>query len=162
MWLTILIFLFLILVWLFFAPVLLQIDTRIPAVYLRWITVGKAKLVYEQDKWWLRISVFFFSKEWDLSKLTYERKKRVRKVKPKRRTKKPNWLRRLLNMGRSFRITRWQIAIDSGDGMKNAWLYPLNFHPAFRNHLNVNFFDENYLFLEIRNAPWKIIYALMK
>jgi hypothetical protein len=124
--------------------------------------VGKAKLVYEQDKWWLRISVFFFSKEWDLSKLTYERKKRVRKVKPKRRTKKPNWLRRLLNMGRSFRITRWQIAIDSGDGMKNAWLYPLNFHPAFRNHLNVNFFDENYLFLEIRNAPWKIIYALMK
>ncbi|HEV8506892.1 MAG TPA: hypothetical protein VGQ53_15885 [Chitinophagaceae bacterium] len=129
---------------------------------MRWITVGKAKLVYEQDKWWLRISVFFFSKEWDLSKLTYERKKRVRKVKPKRRTKKPNWLRRLLNMGRSFRITRWQIAIDSGDGMKNAWLYPLNFHPAFRNHLNVNFFDENYLFLEIRNAPWKIIYALMK
>jgi hypothetical protein len=151
-----------VLVWLLFAPVQLQIDTRIPEVYFRWITVGKAKLIYEQDKWWLRISVFVFSKEWDFAKLTHRKKKRVRKARPKRRTKKANWLMRLLNVGKSFRITRWQISIDSGDDIKNAWMYPLNFHPAFRRHLNVNFFDENYLFLEIRNAPWKIIYALMK
>jgi len=161
-WLIILIFLFLLVGWLLLAPVQLQIDTRIPEVYFRWITVGRAKLTYEQDKWWLRISVFVFSKEWDVANFTHQRKKRATKARPKRKKEKAGWLTRVLNVVKSFRITRWQISIDSGDGMTNAWMYPMNFYPAFRHHLNVNFSDQNYLFLEIRNAPWKIIYALMK
>jgi len=76
-------------------------------------------------------------------------------------TKKSKFLRRLFKIIKSSRITRWQIAIDTGDNVKNAWLYNLNFYPAFC-HLHINFFDENYLFLEIRNAPWKMVYALMK
>jgi len=161
-WLIILISLFAIFVWTLIAPLQLQIDTRIPEVRLRWITVGKAKLVYEQEKWWLRISVLFFSKEWDLATMSHKKKKKIRKVEPKKSTKKSRWLRRLFNMGKSFRVTRWQLAVDTGDDIKNAWLYQLNFYPAFRHHLNINFFDENYLFLQIRNAPWRLIYALMK
>jgi len=161
-WLSILISLLVILVWPLIAPLQLQIDTRVPEIRLRWVTVGKAKLVYEQEKWWLRISVFFFSKEWDLAGLGHKKKKKVREVRPRETAKKVKWLRRLINMGRSFRVTRWQVAVDTADDIKNASLYQLNFHPAFRHHLNVNFFDENYLFLQIRNTPWRMIYALMK
>jgi len=161
-WLIILIVLFVILVWPLVSPLQLQIDTRVPEVYLRWISVGKAKLVYEENKWWLSVSILFFSKKWELERLAYKRKKPGREVKPKTRRRRSKWLKRLFNMGTSFRIIRWRVAIDTGDDIRNAWLYPLNFYPAFRHHLYINFSGENYLFLQIRNAPWRMLYALMK
>ena len=63
---------------------------------------------------------------------------------------------------KTFRVTKWELAIDTGDSLRNAWLYPLNFHPGMGRHFCVNFFDETYLLLEIRNAPWRMVRALMR
>jgi len=161
-WVIILIVPLLILGWLLLAPLQLQIDTRIPEISFRWTSIGKAKMVYEQDKWWLKISVFFFFKQWDLEGLIFKPKKKVRKNRPKTKRGLSKWLRKLFNLIKTFRVTKWQIAIDTGDEVRNAWLYSLNFCPGSSNHFCVNFFDENYLVLEIRNAPWKMVYALMK
>jgi hypothetical protein len=161
-WVIILIVLLLILGWLLLAPLQLQIDTRIPEISFRWISVGKAKMVYEQGKWWLKISVFFFFKQWELEDLIFKPKKKVKKTRPKTKTGHSKWFRKLLNLIKTFRVTKWRIAIDTGDDVRNAWLYSLNFYPGIGRHVSVNFFDENYLLLEIRNAPWKIIYALTK
>ena len=162
MWVIVFILPLLILGWLLLAPLQLQIDTRIPEISFRWISVGKAKIVYEQDKWWLKISVFFFFKQWDLEGLIFKPKKKVRKNRPKTKRGLSKWLRKLFNLIKTFRVTKWQIAIDTGDDVRNAWLYSLNFYPGIRRHFCVNFFDESYLLLEIRNAPWKMVYALMK
>ena len=162
MWVIVFILPLLILGWLLLAPLQLQIDTRIPEISFRWISVGKAKIVYEQDKWWLKISVFFFFKQWDLEGLIFKPKKKVRKNRPKTKRGLSKWLRKLFNLIKTFRVTKWQIAIDTGDDVRNAWLYSLNFYPGISNHFCVNFFDESYLLLEIRNAPWKMVYALMK
>ena len=161
-WVIIFIFLLLILGWLLLAPLQLQIDTRIPEISFRWISVGKAKMVYEQGKWWLKISVFFFFKRWELEDLLFNPKKKVKKTKPKTKTGHSKWGRKLFNLLKTFHVTKWRIAIDTGDDVRNAWLYSLNFYPGINSHLCVNFFDENYLVLEIRNAPWKMVYALMK
>jgi len=161
-WVIVFILPLLILGWLLLAPLQLQIDTRIPEISFRWISVGKAKIVYEQDKWWLKISVFFFFKQWDLEGLIFKPKKKVRKNRPKTKRGLSKWLRKLFNLIKTFRVTKWRIAIDTGDDVRNAWLYSLNFYPGISNHFCVNFFDENYLVLEIRNAPWKMVYALMK
>jgi len=161
-WVIVFILPLLILGWLLLAPLQLQIDTRIPEISFRWISVGKAKIVYEQDKWWLKISVFFFFKQWDLEGLIFKPKKKVRKKRPKTKRGLSKWLRKLFNLIKTFRVTKWQIAIDTGDDVRNAWLYSLNFYPGIRRHFCVNFFDESYLLLEIRNAPWKMVYALMK
>jgi len=161
-WVIVFILPLLILGWLLLAPLQLQIDTRIPEISFRWISVGKAKIVYEQDKWWLKISVFFFFKQWDLEGLIFKPKKKVRKNRPKTKRGLSKWLRKLFNLIKTFRVTKWQIAIDTGDDVRNAWLYSLNFYPGIRRHFCVNFFDESYLLLEIRNAPWKMVYALMK
>lgn len=158
----ILIFLFLIPVWLFLAPIKFQVDTRIPEICFRWVSVGNARLVFEQNKWWLKISVLFFFKRWELEELILKGKKKARKVRPGKKTKRVKWSRKFLNLIRTFRVTHWQIAIDTGDYIRNAWLYPLNFHPVTRHHLYLNFLGETYLLLEIRNAPWKIVYALIK
>ena len=162
MWVIVFILPLLILGWLLLAPLQLQIDTRIPEISFRWISVGKAKIVYEQDKWWLKISVFFFFKQWDLEGLIFKPKKKVRKNRPKTKRGFSKWLRKLFNLLKTFRVTKWRIAIDTGDDVRNAWLYSLNFYPGISRHFCVNFFDENYLLLEIRNAPWKMVYALMK
>jgi hypothetical protein len=161
-WVIIFILPLLILGWLLLAPLQLQIDTRIPEISFRWISVGKAKIVYEQDKWWLKISVFFFFKQWDLEGLIFKPKKKVRKNRPKKKRDLSKWLRKLFNLTKTFRVTKWRIAIDTGDDVRNAWLYSLNFYPGISPHFYVNFFDESYLLLEIRNAPWKMVYALMK
>ena len=67
-----------------------------------------------------------------------------------------------LNRLKSFRVIEWCIAIDTGDKIKNGWLYPLNFSPYTRQHLYINFMDENYLVLRIRNAPWMLAFAFLK
>jgi hypothetical protein len=161
-WVIIFIVPLLILGWLLLAPLQLQIDTRIPEISFRWISVGKAKMVYEQGKWWLKISVFFFFKQWELEELIFKPKKKVKKTRPKTKTDHSKWFRKLLNLLKTFRVTKWRIAIDAGDDVRNAWLYSLNFYPGIKGHFCVNFFDESYLLLEIRNAPWKMVYALMK
>ena len=162
MWLIIFIVPLLILGWLLLAPLQLQIDTRIPEICFRWLSVGKAKMVYEQGQWRLQISVLFFFKQWKLEDLFLKPKKRVKKSRPKTKTGHSKWFRKLLKLIKTFRVTKWRIAIDTGDDVKNAWLYSLNFYPGLSHHFCVNFFDENYFLLEIRNTPWRLVKAFIK
>jgi hypothetical protein len=63
---------------------------------------------------------------------------------------------------KTFRVTQWEIAIDTGDVIKNAWLYSLNFYSPVYHHLFINFSDENYFLLETRTSPWKLAYAFIR
>ena len=163
-WIILPIFLFLFICWLFIAPLELQIDTRIPRACLRWRSIGSADVTYQDECWWLNLKVLFFHKQWDLEKLIFRKKKKTRnkieRKKPIR--KKRNRARKFFNVIKTFRVKKWQIAIDTGDVTKNAWLYALNFSPKTRQHLYINFTEENYLLLIIRNAPWKLAYAFLK
>ncbi len=164
-WIIIIIIFLLILCWLLLTPLELQIDTRTPEASLRWISIGKAIVMYEKDKWWLKVRVLFFYKQWELEKLIFgekKKKKRIKRIPKKRKTGKGKWLKKSFNLLKTFRVIQWQIAIDTGDSIKNAWLYPLNFFSHTRQHLYINFIDENYLTLKVRNAPWKIAYAFIR
>ena len=158
------IFLFLIVCWLLIAPLEFQIDTRIPEASVRWKSIGRAVVTYQNEKWWLNVNVFFFRKRWDLEKLIFgKRKRKIRKHHHKKKVvKRPGWVKRILNVVKTFRLTQWQIAVDTGDVTKNAWLYALNFNQYTRRHLYINFIDENYILLVIHNSPWKLAYAFLK
>ena len=69
---------------------------------------------------------------------------------------------KIFSVLRTFRVRQWQITIDSGDDIENAWLYPLNFFPYMKQHVYINFVDENFLVLTIRNIPWRMVYAWIK
>ena len=69
---------------------------------------------------------------------------------------------KIVRVIKTFRVTKWELAVDSGDYSRNAQLYPLNFLPYTFKHLYVNFRDENYLLLTIRNRPWKILYSFLR
>jgi hypothetical protein len=160
-WIIILIF-FLILCWFFFAPLQFVIDTRIPLISLRWFSIGKAILTFEDDKWFLRIWVLFFHKQWEVEKLFFKKKKIKRIKKPKQKRKRKFKWSKMFRALKTFRVRKYEIAIDTGDYVLNAWLYPLNFYPPARKHVHINFFDENYLVLEVRNIPWRLVYAFIK
>lgn len=164
MWIILPIFFFLVICWLFISPLELQIDTRIPRVCLRWASIGRAVVTYQNDCWWLNLRVLFFHKQWDLEKLIFGKRKKTThgREHKKKIGKKRNRARKFFNVMNTFRIKKWQIAIDTGDVTKNAWLYSLNFSPNMLHHLCINFADENYLLLIVRNAPWKLAYAFLK
>ena len=112
--------------------------------------------------WRLRINAPFYEKTFYLSEL----KTKPRKIKTAgagKKEKKKRSLRDILKMitaiTKTFRVTEWKLALDTGDYTLNAVLYPLNFLPHTANHLLVNFQNENYLVLKVRNRPWKIVYA---
>jgi hypothetical protein len=163
-WIIIIIFLLLILCWLLFTPLELKVDTRTPHVSLRWITIGKATVVYENERWLLKLWILFFHKQWELEKLIFAKKKRKTRVKPGRKKRKSgaDKLKKFVNVIKTFRITKWKIAIDTEDTVTNAWLYPLNFSRYTWNHLYVNFADENYMVITIRNVPLKLAYAFLR
>ena len=152
------------LVWILVSPLELKIDTRIPEVIIQWKSIGSASVVYEKDEWWLNIHILFFNKNWSLMQMIFADKKntkKVKKIQSQRKKSSGKWIGRFLKIIRTFRIRKLKMAISSSDNTINAKLYPLNFLPLTRQHIYINFIDENYLLLAIKNQPFRIIYALM-
>ena len=73
----------------------------------------------------------------------------------------PKMLKKSGKVIRSFRVSQWQLAIDTGDAAETARLYGLNFLPMAHGHLQINFSGQNYFLCEIRNRPWRILLALI-
>lgn len=150
--------------WILFSPIEMDIDTRIPKASFNWLSIGKAIVIYEKDDWLLKVKIFLFHKEWQLSKMLIQQPKKKRIQKKVRRTastSKFTW-HRFLNIFLTFRVIEWQLAIDANENHNYLILYPFNFLPYLAKHVHINFQDETYLFLRIRNQPWRILYALIK
>ena len=88
-------------------------------------------------------------------------KKKIKKIQSQRKKSSGRWIARFFKIIRTFKISQLKIAVDSSDNATNAKLYPLNFLPLTRQYVYVNFIDENYLLLTVKNQPFRIIYALM-
>ena len=163
MWVIgILVFLVLILCWLLIAPLLLEVDTRVPQATFRWKSIGKMQIWYD-GKWRLSLQVLFFRKTICLSEMKSKpHPKKVRALKKKRKRNITRLMTKMMRVFKTFRVTEWRLAIDTGDYTHNAYLYPVNFLPYAFKHLDINFRDENYLVLQIRNRPWKMIYAFLR
>lgn len=150
-------------IWLLIAPVIVEIDTRIPEARMQWMGIGNCKIWYSQQ-WLLHFQVLFYHKTVRLGEKT-RRKKKPADDRKKVSTRKSNVnknIRKGIRVISSFKILQWQLAIDTGDYSNNAMLYCLNFNPALYDHLQINFGDENYLFIRIRNQVWKMLYAFIR
>jgi hypothetical protein len=141
-----------------------EVDTRIPWAGVRWITIGKASVWYEKE-WWFSVQILFYRKTMRFSDIKPARKK-IRegdvKKKRKKKVKLSRMLKKMIRVIRTFRVTEWQLAVDTGDYTLNAQLYPLNYLPYAFEHLDINFRDTNFLVLKIRNRPWKILRAFLR
>lgn len=158
-WLWIILLLIILLaLWLLLAPMQLEIDTRLPGAGLRWFSIGRARIWYDKE-WWLSFRVFFYRKTLRLASV----RPGPKKIGTGRVKKRSGFsLKKMIRVLRSFRVQEWKLAIDTGDYPLNAQLYPLNFADRFRNHLLVNFNEENFLYVRIRNSPWRVLWAYLR
>ena len=166
-WILIIVILVLLLLcWLLFSPFLLELDTASSSARFTWWGIGAASVWYEGG-WWIYFRIFFFHKKMSLGKRRGRRKERGenterRKENTRKGDKKHFPFYKMVNCLKTFRIKEWKLAIDTGDYALNARLYPLNFLPGMKDHLDINFTDRNYCFIKLVNAPWKILYAFIR
>ena len=137
-------------------PVILAIDTRIPEIKLSWKGIGNAAINYKEEEWLLRFRIFFYAKEIQLRNIKGRKKKQEKSKRKKRNPRK--MMRKFLAVMKTFRVPVWRISIDTGDYVYNAWLYPLNYFIG-TEHYQINFHEENYLVLELRNNLARMLYA---
>lgn len=151
--------------WILLSPMEFKIDTRVPIIMIRWKAIGSAVLLFENEEWWLKIRVLFFSKKWNLIQMFFSGKKKRAKINKKRRkenVRKKKTIFRILKVLKTFRIVEWEIAYSTEDNVKNAYWYWLNFFPLTRQHVHINFIDENYLIVVIKNKIGRMLYAFIK
>jgi hypothetical protein len=144
--------------------IIIEVDTRIPQAALSWGVIGNAKIWYAGE-WWLMLQFPFYRKTFRMADIKSKQKKREtwpKKEKPKKRRKLSLMIRRIYQVIKSFRLSEWELAIDSGDYAVNAQIYPLNYFPKTFRHLFINFNGENFLVLKMSNSPWKVLYNFLK
>jgi len=161
-WLIIVTILFLLILWLLISPLLIEIDTRVPRAEMRWQSIGHATASYDGE-WWLSFRVLFYHKTIRFTEIQAKPHKKKNRQKKSEKTVPVNrMLKKIATVLKTIHVTEWQLAIDSGNYILNAKLYPLNYLPHTAEHIHVNFTDENYLVLKARNRPWKILYAFLR
>lgn len=160
-WILIIVILVLLLAcWLLLSPFLLELDTASLSASFTWKGIGNANVWYNNE-WWLFFRIFFFHKKIKLQGLNKKKEKpALTPLEKKPGTPVP--YHKIVSCLKTFRVDEWTLAIDTGDYPLNAKLYPLNFLPGLRDHLDVNFMDRNYFYLKIRNTPWKLLYAYLQ
>ena len=161
---VILLLLILLLCWLLLSSLNIELDSRVPRAGIKWGTIGNAGIWYEEG-WRMHVHVPFYQKTFNLAEIKRKPRKIVTEDAEKKNKKRRN-LRRMIKMiipmAKTFRITEWKLALDTGDYSLNAPLYPLNFLPFAVNHILINFQNENYLVLKVRNRPWKMLIVFLK
>jgi hypothetical protein len=154
-----------ILAWILLSPLELKIDTRVPVIIIQWKSIGSAMLLYEEEEWWLKVRVLFFYKNWSLMHLVFANRKKQKTKNETHRKKsggRSGTALKFFKILKTFQIVQWEIAYSADDNRTNARWYYINFLPFMRKHVHVNFFDENYLVLIIRNRAWRMAHAFIK
>lgn len=152
------------LAWILLSPLQFEIDTRVPVIMVQWKSIGNATLIYEDEEWWLKIRVLFFSKKWNLMQMIFtgRKKKKQDQSHRKKRTRKSVTVLKIFKIFKTFEIVHTEVAFSAEDNILNAQWYWLNFFPLTRQHVHINFIEENYLVLVIRNKAWRMAYAFIK
>lgn len=165
LWIILLLIILLLPAWIFLSPMEFKIDTRVPVIMLQWKSIGNATIIYEDKEWWLKVSVLFFSKKWDVVQMIFanrKKKKKAGKEHGKESGRKSMSFLKFFKILKTFQIVQLEIAYCAEDYTENAYRYWLNFFPLTREHVHINFIDKNYLVLIIRNKAWRMAYAFLK
>lgn len=162
MWLGLIIgILLLVLFIVLFTSFEIEIDTENWEVLFRWGKIGAVCMWYD-DTVKIRLKVLFYKKIVTPSFFTNRSnggRKKTLTLKSKNKATGKRVLTRIIRIINSFKVVAWNLAIDTGDNILNARLFPLNFIPMSYNHVNINFLNKNFLYIKVRNNVWKIIKA---
>lgn len=143
--------------WLLFAPITININTWKNDYYIRMWGLGAASLILVEDNPIIRMQVFFWRKDFYPLQTNRKPKKPKKKRKTRKVQKKFEW-KFVLRMLKTFRVQQFRLELDTDDYVTNAYLYPL-FYFASRpqRQLSVNFEGKTNLLIKIENRLSRIV-----
>ena len=156
--LIIAIILVVILIWIFFTPFILRIDTESHTYQVSfgmlvraWVDSDKSELIFHFKIPWYH----FRKKLTDIGSGTSKEKKKA-----KSRSASFRQLKRYQNVIRSFRLTDFYTALDTDDYSVNAQLFPIGLFLTNKGYPTyINFQGRSRLTLEIQNTLWRMATA---
>jgi len=147
----------LLLSWPLLSNVILRLDTRLPQLTIDWKTIFTFNATCEQDTITLEIRTPLFHRTWSPASAPH---RKPRKSKPKRKRHRRPATSRIIRVLKNCRIDVLDLALDTGDPVFNAWLYPLNYLPLpAQRTIRINFESDSYINLQISAKPWRLLAA---
>lgn len=144
-------------IWILFAPLYINISTRNDEYQVG--LSGLFRIYLDKDQGFAP----YFKSPIATFPIKSKTRKKTRKSKPKKRTKRSTDVPGLIKLTRavlgSFRIKRFEVEIDSGDCITNAYLIAL-LSPI--GGFRINDQGKNNLALTIRNRPIRIAWPIVR
>lgn len=155
-------------VWLLWAPIRLEIDTRAGFYRTQWSGIASVDWLPEQGLNLIEIRVFFWKRKIALFQTGVQKEKtdaskplKKRNAKPAKKTRRPG-LRSVKKILQTFEVRRCHIALDTGDYLWNAWLFPVFWLLKSREiSVWINFQGQNEVSLLVQNRLGRVLWALV-
>ena len=147
--------------WILFTPIVIEIDTLKGVYAFRWKGLVKVRLVCESGDLKVQVASWFWKKSFDPFQFKSKKKK---KTDSKKRTKTRDfrkWTSRVFRVLKSFRINACSLSLDTNDFVVNSYLWPVfYFLDSGRKTLRINYEGKfNALFIA-KNKLFRILRAL--
>lgn len=162
--------LMLVLIWLLWTPIRLEIDSENSHFQLEWRHIARVRWLPEQALDCLFIKALFWERQLYLTNHPVKRTQTVSapKVKKAPPVKKPLPLKTIWRLTRhllqSFEVKRFQVQWDSDDFIWNARVFPLAWFLSTRwnARVQINFMGRRELALVLENRPGRMLWAVLQ
>lgn len=156
------------LLWLLLVPFELEIDTTKGVFRFEWKTIARVLWLPEEGWDVVKVDAPFFHKKISSAAIKSRRSPRRKvspdapKPAPKRLASKWAW-RVVPAVLRSFQVRRCVLWLDTGDYVRNAWLYPVfGLLQNQRIRVVVNFLGKNDLSVLVQNSLGRMAWAALR
>lgn len=152
-------------IYVLFAPFYLEINTIYGLLRLRFHRLVKAQIVINENSLFLDLKIAGWRKQIDLLAQKEQKEQKKKSIK-KQSEKGPNRisLKKIIAIAKSFKVTKFYLSISFDEMMINGIVYPLISFLSFKTNkrMEINFFHENEIILEVENNFFRIIRAYIK
>jgi hypothetical protein len=156
--------------WLLLAPFSLRLDTYRDEYYLKWHSIGSARLLLLDGELAIGLRLGPWRKKlYPLrpgakpEKTAAEEQPATPQPGPAKKPRRPFPWRKMLRVLRTFRVREFQLEIDTDDFARNAWLFPLvHSIGALRRRVHINFLGRNEGVLVVKNRLWDMGWAWVR
>jgi hypothetical protein len=166
-WIIIATVIFLLLIYLLFAPFFVEIDSNNDLYCVRFHRLASASIFLDHTTIFLKLRIAWWRKNIKLSGSEHTKKKtrQVVKREAKKSTVSPHKiLKKAKAIVKTFKVNECLIMIDTGNMPLNGILYPwLYFLSRYSGKtIMINFWNENQIKLQVENNAARIIMAYLK
>lgn len=157
-----------ILLFILFAPIVIDVNSEEGIAGVRFGRLAEARLILNETVQAVRVRIAWWKKEFDLNRPPAKRVEREGAGRAARKPKKPvpvgRMLRKIKGVVQSFRLNTCAISVDTGDMALNGILFPWFYLLRLRTgkNISISFTGETVVILQAENSIARMLWAYIK